>query len=161
MIAGHGGAHAGSHAPSAAAGSGWSRSRTGREGHGDRGAPPPADGAKAAGPPAPVHPIGPGRDGDAGPAAAPRPVAGLPGHPRHTAALAPRAGGPPVDLPTHRPAPRSGPGVVEVMLRLARENPRWGYARIVGECRKLGLAVSATTVRRILRRYRLGPAPRR
>jgi putative transposase len=36
-----------------------------------------------------------------------------------------------------------------------------GYVRIVGECRKLGLAVSATTVRRILRRHRLGPAPRR
>jgi putative transposase len=51
--------------------------------------------------------------------------------------------------------------VVEVVLRLARENSRWGYARIVGECRKLGLAVSATTVRRILRRHRLGPAPRR
>jgi transposase InsO family protein len=51
--------------------------------------------------------------------------------------------------------------VVEVVLRLARENARWGYMRIVGECRKLGLAVSATTVRRILRRHRLGPAPRR
>ncbi|HET6532079.1 MAG TPA: integrase core domain-containing protein [Actinoplanes sp.] len=51
--------------------------------------------------------------------------------------------------------------VVEVVLRLARENPRWGYVRIVGECRKLGLVVSATTVRRILGRHRLGPAPRR
>jgi len=51
--------------------------------------------------------------------------------------------------------------VVEVVLRLARENPRWGYARIVGECRKLDLVVSATSVRRILRRHRLGPAPRR
>jgi putative transposase len=36
------------------------------------------------------------------------------------------------------------PAVVDVVLRLARENPRWGYPRIVGECRKLGLAVSAT-----------------
>src|SRR6266498_4067359 len=51
--------------------------------------------------------------------------------------------------------------VVEVVLRLARENPRRGYARIVGECRKLDLVVSATSVRRILRRHRLGPAPRR
>jgi putative transposase len=53
------------------------------------------------------------------------------------------------------------PDVVEVVLRLARENPRWGYLRIVGECRKPALAVPATTVRRILRRHRLGPAPRR
>jgi putative transposase len=51
--------------------------------------------------------------------------------------------------------------VVEVVVRMARENPRWGYLRIVGECRKLGVRVSATSVRRILRRHRLGPAPRR
>lgn len=36
-----------------------------------------------------------------------------------------------------------------------------GYLRLVGECRKLGVAVSATSVRTILRRHRLGPAPRR
>jgi hypothetical protein len=51
--------------------------------------------------------------------------------------------------------------VVEIVLRLARENPRWGNLRIVGKCRTLALAVSATTVRRLLRRHRLGPAPRR
>jgi putative transposase len=33
--------------------------------------------------------------------------------------------------------------------------------RIVGECRSLGVRVSATSVRRILRRHGLGPAPRR
>jgi putative transposase len=53
------------------------------------------------------------------------------------------------------------PDVVELVLRLARENPRWGYVRIVGECRKLGISVSATSVRTILRRHGLGPAPRR
>jgi transposase len=53
------------------------------------------------------------------------------------------------------------PEVVEVVVRLASENRRWGYARIVGECRKLGVVVSASSVRRILRRRRLGPAPRR
>jgi putative transposase len=36
-----------------------------------------------------------------------------------------------------------------------------GYVRIVGECRTLGVRVSATSVRRILRRHGLGPAPRR
>jgi putative transposase len=50
--------------------------------------------------------------------------------------------------------------VVELVLRLARENPRWGYLRIVGECRKLGVAISATSVRNLLRRHRLHPAPR-
>jgi hypothetical protein len=53
------------------------------------------------------------------------------------------------------------PAVVELVLRLARENPRWGYLRICGECAKLGTKVSATSVRNVLRRNGLGPAPRR
>jgi len=53
------------------------------------------------------------------------------------------------------------PEVVELVLRLARDNPRWGYLRIVGEARKVGVRVSATSVRRILRRHGLSPAPRR
>ncbi len=51
--------------------------------------------------------------------------------------------------------------VVALVLRLARENRRWGYLRIVGECRKLGVSVSGTSVRNVLRRHRLKPAPRR
>jgi transposase InsO family protein len=52
------------------------------------------------------------------------------------------------------------PAVIDLVLRLARENPRWGYLRIVGECRSLGVRVSATSVRTILRRHHFGPAPR-
>jgi putative transposase len=63
----------------------------------------------------------------------------------------------------HRHGRRRGldPSVVDLVLRMGRENPRWGYQRIAGECARLGVTVSATSVRTILRRHRLGPAPRR
>jgi putative transposase len=51
--------------------------------------------------------------------------------------------------------------VRQLILRLARENSHWGYVRIVGELRKLGIDVSATLVRNVLRREGIPPAPRR
>jgi transposase InsO family protein len=52
-------------------------------------------------------------------------------------------------------------GVQALVVRLARENPGWGYRRIVGELRNLGISVSATSVRTILLRHGLPPAPKR
>jgi putative transposase len=48
-----------------------------------------------------------------------------------------------------------------MILRLARENPHWGYKRIAGELRGVGVTVSATSVRKVLREAGLAPAPER
>jgi hypothetical protein len=61
-----------------------------------------------------------------------------------------RPGRPPLD-----------PSIKELILRMGRENPRWGYLRIRGELLKLGVDVSATTIATVLRKGGLGPAPRR
>jgi putative transposase len=49
----------------------------------------------------------------------------------------------------------------ELILRLARENPHWGYQRIAGELKSLGLAASPTTIRKVLACEGVPPAPER
>jgi len=61
--------------------------------------------------------------------------------------------------PTGRPA--LNPEVQQLIIRLARGNPTWGYQRIRGELQHLGIWISATAVRTTLRRHGLDPAPRR
>jgi hypothetical protein len=59
------------------------------------------------------------------------------------------------------PRPAAGRDeLVELIVRLGRENRSWGCVRIKSELRKLGIRVSATSIRRVLRRAGLGPAPR-
>jgi putative transposase len=58
-------------------------------------------------------------------------------------------------------SPPIGQDVRALIVRFARENPRWGYQRIVGELQGMGVIVSATTVKKILRAEQLGPAGQR
>jgi transposase InsO family protein len=64
--------------------------------------------------------------------------------------------------PHRRPGrPSTAPPIRMLVLRMARENPRWGYRRIHGELIGLGHTVAASTVWRILKDAGLDPAPRR
>lgn len=51
--------------------------------------------------------------------------------------------------------------VASLIERMARDNPTWGYQRIAGELLKLGQQVGSSTVRRVLLRRRIPPAPLR
>ena len=62
--------------------------------------------------------------------------------------------------PHRRPGrPALDPEIRRLILRLAKENPRWGCMRIKGELQKLGIRVSATAIGMLLRRHGIGPAP--
>jgi len=60
--------------------------------------------------------------------------------------------------PGRPPAVRS---IARLAVRLARENPLWGYRRVHGELTKLGVAVAPSTVWQILHAAGVDPAPRR
>ena len=60
-----------------------------------------------------------------------------------------------------RGRPPTGVECRNLIVRMARENPGWGYFRIKGELRKLGQAVAATTIRSVLLRAGIPPSDRR
>jgi putative transposase len=62
-------------------------------------------------------------------------------------------------LQTGRPPPAHD--IQQLIVRLAQENPCWGYQRLKGELQRFGIRVSATAIRTTLRRHGLDPAPRR
>jgi putative transposase len=132
-----------------------------------------------------LDPAPPDRRPAAQPAAAPAPDLGGPGPARgparrDTESAAPQAaaaGHPDTilrwhhDLARHRWAAKSIRGktgrpatrrnITVLVLRLAHENPEWGYRRIHGELAGLGVKIAASTAWEILKNAGIDPAPRR
>jgi putative transposase len=55
--------------------------------------------------------------------------------------------------------PKISQEMEDLIIRLANENPRWGYGKIEGELIKLGFRISQTTTRNVLDRLGIVPAP--
>jgi putative transposase len=64
--------------------------------------------------------------------------------------------------PHGRPGRPAGPGgTTALILRLAKENPSWGYRRIQGELATMGISLAASSVWAILKRHNVEPSPRK
>jgi putative transposase len=57
--------------------------------------------------------------------------------------------------------PRVSEDVAQLVIRMAHENPTWGYRRIQGALANLGHGIDKMTMRNILRRHHMEPAPQR
>ena len=55
--------------------------------------------------------------------------------------------------------PETDGGIIQLILRLASENLGWGYKRIHGELKKLGIKIGRTTIRDIMKRNGINPIP--
>ena len=132
------------------------------QGRRDPRAPPPAGRAPPPGRPSPFHLVRPCLRRPPGRTRAPRALGIVPRHAADDPRLAPLAGQEALDLPappTRSSCPSRGDCGAD--LPLGEGEPRWGYLRIVGELKKLGVTVSKTSVATVLRRHGLPPAPRR
>ena len=66
-----------------------------------------------------------------------------------------------VHPPSQGGRPRLDTELEALIVRLARENPRMGYDKIHGELLKVGYTLDPSTVRNVMRRHHLRPAPKR
>jgi len=60
-----------------------------------------------------------------------------------------------------RRRPSISPELEALLLRMASENPTWGYGKLEGELRKLGYNIGRSTIRDVLKRQHVPPAPER
>ncbi|MDQ6645478.1 MAG: integrase core domain-containing protein [Chloroflexota bacterium] len=65
------------------------------------------------------------------------------------------------DNKRHNGRPATSDDIQELLLRFAQENPSWGYSKLQGELLKLGYHIGRSTVRDILKRQHIAPAPQR